>query len=120
MGTTGIMTMKKIFITICFLILSLGFIDQAPAIMHGDEILRPYGGYCRGPKWGWYGARKHVRTTKEVRSLVTEFLKNTTMTVGEILERKTYFEVQILNEDGSEAVDILIIDKRSCRIRSKY
>jgi len=120
MGATGIVAMRKSLLIICFLVFSLVDVDKGYAVMNGDGSVRPYGGYCRGPKWGWYGAGKHVRTIQEVRLLVAEFLKDTEMTVGEILERETYFEVRILNADGSEGVDILIIDKRNCRIRSKY
>jgi hypothetical protein len=119
MGTIGIMIMKKNLIAIFFLILSLAAADQAQALMSGEGGMRPYGGYCRGPKWGWYGAGRHVRTVQEVRLLVEEFLKGTGMVVAEIQERDTYFEVRIIG-GGAEGEDILIIDKRYCRIRSKY
>ena len=110
---------KSLILTGC-LVLSLVFADQAQAFMRGQGDMRPYGGYCRGPKWGWYGAGKNVRTADEVRALVTEFFKETEFTVGEIVERENFFEVRILDASGEELMDILVIDKRNCRIRSKY
>jgi len=112
--------MRKSLVIIGFLVLSLVFVDQAQALMRGQETMRPYGGYCRGPKWGWYGEGKHVRTIDEVRALVAEFLKGTEFTVGEIIEREQFFEVRILDATGKELMDILLVDKRNRRIRSKY
>jgi len=112
--------MRKSLIITGFLILSLVFVDQAQAFMRGQGTMNPYGGYCRGPKWGWYGAGKNIRTTDEVRALVMEFFKDTELTVGEIIERDNFFEVRILDASGEELIDILVIDKRNCRIRSKY
>ena len=94
--------------------------DQAFAMMHGKGHHGPYGGYCRGPKWGWYGARRDIKTVKEVRELLTVFLHETSLIIGDIREEEAYFEADILNEESGEVVDILIVDKRTCRIRSKY
>jgi len=89
------------------------------AMMHGPgPHMGPYGGYCRGPKWGWYGARRQVRTKKEVKELVTDFLSGTGMVPGQIHDRGSYFEVQIIK--NGEAVDLLIVDKATCRMRSAY
>lgn len=112
--------MRKSMFVIGLLVLSLVFIGQAQAGMRNQGDMRPYGGYCRGPKWGWYGAGKNVRTTDEVRVLVNEYFKGTDMTVGEIIDREYFFEVQVLDASGEEVLDILVIDKRNCRIRSKY
>ena len=90
------------------------------AMMHGPgPHMGPYGGYCRGPKWGWYGARRQVKTEKEVRELVTDFLSDTGLIPGEISDRGTYFEVEIRDGAG-EVVDLLIVDKATCRMRSAY
>jgi hypothetical protein len=119
--TPGSDLVKKLLLISAFtLALFLVSSDHAFAMMHGQGHRGPYGGYCRGPKWGWYGARRHVKTVEEVRELLTEFLKDTPFAVGEIYDRESYFEVEIQSEDGSEIVDILIVDKRTCRIRSKY
>jgi len=55
----------------------------------------------------------------EVRDLVSEFLVETGLETGEIRDQETYYEVEIMDEAG-ETVDLLIVDKRTCRIRSAY
>ena len=112
--------MRKNFLTFFFLALSLILADQAQGQMREEGTMRPYGVYCRGPKWGWYGAGKRVRTIQEVRALVTEFFRGTTATVGEVFESEHFFEVQVLDSGNKEVLDVLVIDKRNCRIRSKY
>jgi hypothetical protein len=115
------MIMKKLVLITAFLALvSLAVPDDVLAMMHGQgRHMRPYGGYCKGPKWGWYGAGRQVKTEQEVRELVAEFLVETELAPGEIKDEKTYFEVEVRNEDD-EVVDLLIVDKRTCRIRSAY
>jgi hypothetical protein len=113
--------MKKFFMFLIpmTLILFLSPLDSI-AMMHGQgHHMGRYGGYCKGPKWGWYGAGRSVRTEKEVRELVAEFLKETELTAGQVRDEKTYFEVEIKDGDG-EVVDLLIVDKRTCRMRSAY
>ena len=87
-------------------------------MMHGKGEHRPYGGYCRGPRWGWYGARRDVKNVREVRQLLNEFLKETDLSVGEIRDKGPFFEADILEKE--EIVDILIVNKRTGRIRSKF
>ncbi len=115
------MIMKKLVLITAFLALaSLAVPDDVLAMMHGQgRHMRPYGGYCKGPRWGWYGAGRQVKTVEEVKELVTDFLGDTDLTTGGIQERETYFEVQIKDE-GGEIIDLLIVDKRTCRIRSAY
>ena len=113
--------MKKILLITAFLALaSFAVPDDVLAMMHGQgRHMGPYGGYCKGPRWGWYGAGRQVKTVEEVQALVTEFLGDTALSTGEIRNRETYFEVEVKDEDG-EVIDLLIIDKRTCRIRSAY
>jgi hypothetical protein len=106
---------------ILLLILLLGFLSPVDswAMMHGKgRHMRPYGGYCQGPRWGWYGAQRTVTTVEETRSLLEKFLEETDLLVGEIRDEGPFFEADILEKE--EIVDILIVDKRTCRIRSKY
>lgn len=113
--------MKKLILFALFLALTpLSMPEDVFAMMHGPgHHMGRYGGYCKGPKWGWYGARRRVKTEKEVRDLVVEFLADTKLTPGEIRDEETYYEVDIKGEAG-EIVDLLIVDKGSCRIRSAY
>jgi len=115
------MMMKKIILITAFLALaSFAVPDDVLAMMHGQgRHMGPYGGYCKGPRWGWYGAGRQVKTVEEVKELVTEFLGDTALSTGEIRNRETYFEVEVKDEDG-KVIDLLIIDKRTCRIRSAY
>ena len=93
---------------------------ESLAMMHGQgHQMGRYGGYCKGPRWGWYGAGRHVRTEKEARELLADFLKETELTVADVRDEKTYFEVEIRDKED-EVVDLLIVDKRTCRIRSAY
>jgi len=119
--TPGDETVKKfVLITVAVIFMFLVYSDQASAMMHGEGHHGPYGGYCRGPKWGWYGAHRNVNTVDEVRELLTVFLQDTSVTVGVIREEKAYYEAQIIDKEDGEVVDVLIVDKRTCRIRSKY
>ena len=113
--------MKKLIFSLIAVTIILGIspVDSF-AMMHGKgRHMGRYGGYCKGPKWGWYGAGRHVRTEEEVRELVSEFLTDTELTAGEIRDEDTYYEVDIRDANG-EIVDLLIVDKRTCRIRSAY
>lgn len=112
--------MRKSLFIIIFLVFSLLSFEQAQAAMCGAGDMRPYGGYCRGPRWGWYGAGKKVRTVQQVRILVADYFRDEKLTIGEIIEREHFFEVHILDPSGKQLLDVLIVDKRNCRIRSKY
>jgi hypothetical protein len=118
---------KRTFIFLAVILLGLvgpGARD-AFAMRHGgrnmgDEHMNRYGGYCMNKRWGgMYGARRTVTTEEEVKALLKEFLKETDLSVGEVRDRDTYFEADIFSAD-KEKIDILIVDKRTCRIRSAY
>ena len=113
--------MKKLVLITAFLALaSLSLPSDVFAMMHGQgRHMGPYGGYCKGPRWGWYGAGRRVKTEQEVRELVAEFLVETEFTPGVIRDEVTYFEVEVKDKDD-EVVDLLIVDKKTCRIRSAY
>jgi hypothetical protein len=120
-GSLGIIMKKIVLITLLLAITSLSVPGDVFAMMHhgkGRHMGR-YGGYCKGPRWGWYGAGRQVKTEEEVRELVTEFLDETDLVTGEIQERETYYEIEVKDE-GGEVIDLLIVDKRTCRIRSAY
>jgi hypothetical protein len=80
----------------------------------------PYGHFC--PKGsGPYGARRPVRTADEAKCMVETSLSTVRQTVrtGKIEEKEWYYEVQILNRDGT-AADCIAVDKRTGRMRSIY
>lgn len=67
--------------------------------------------------WGPYGARKPVKTVSEARQILQHYYGNSDMRVGTISDQKEYFRAEIRDSRG-EIADIVIIDKRSGRIRS--
>lgn len=80
----------------------------------------PYGDYCPGSRRGWYGARKKVLTLKEAEIILMEyFSRYGDMKVVNIQERKRFFIAEIRDKNDS-IVDIVILDKRTGRIRSIY
>ncbi len=80
----------------------------------------PYGDYCPGPRWGWYGAKKTVRTADEAEKILKEyFLPYGDVKIGNIRERRWFFEADIKDKNNN-LIDIVIVDKRTGRIRSIY
>lgn len=80
----------------------------------------PYGDYCPGSRRGWYGARKKVLTLREAETILTEyFSRYGDMKIVNIRERKRFFIAEIRDKNDS-IVDIVILDKRTGRIRSIY
>ncbi len=114
--------MKKLRIIIA-LLLTLTSMSSLPAMAgpaeRGPNCSRPYGGYCRGPRWGWYGAKQPVTTQEEARKHLEKYFADGKVTIGSITERSSYFEAEIKDKDN-KVVDRVIIDKRSGRIRSIY
>lgn len=80
---------------------------------------RPYGWYCPGPGGGWYGAKKSIRTADEARKILQEYFKSDAVVIGDIKERRWFFEADIKDKNNN-IVDIVIVDKRTGRIRSTY
>lgn len=89
---------------------------QAMNGWHGGTY--PYGDYC--PMWGWYGARKSVSTANKARKILeVYFSSDEEIKIGKIKERRWFFEAEILDKNNA-LVDVVIVDKRSGRIRSIY
>ena len=79
----------------------------------------PYGDYCRGSRWGRYGAKEPVKSAQDARKRLEEFYADEDVVIGKITERELHFEAEVNDKDG-DLVDRIIIDKRSGRIRSMY
>ena len=77
----------------------------------------PYGDYCAGPRWGWYGSRRGVDTVKEASRILQDYFSKDGVTVGRVVERQGYFEAAILDRKG-KAMDRVIVNRRNGRIRS--
>jgi hypothetical protein len=85
---------------------------------HGEGP-HPYGGYCRGPRWGWYGAKTPVRTERDARERLEKYFEGQDVVIGEISQRGMHFHAEI-RDHGDTVVDRVIIDRRTGRIRSLY
>ncbi len=89
-----------------------------PSLLYSKER-HPYGTYCPCKERGWYGERRPVMTEKEAVKLIKDFYRESNVMVGDIKKRRHFFKVEILNKDG-ELIDIIIIDRRTGRMRSIY
>lgn len=79
----------------------------------------PYGHYHFLKRSGTYGDKSRVETAQEAVEIVKGFYSEKNMRAGQIIEKPRFFRIVILDGD-SNIIDIVIIDKRSGRIRSIY
>ena len=112
------MVRRLVLITIMTVVTVLATTPVIPAENGCDCCCdNPYGGYRASPRWGWYGARKHVTSVKEARAYLEEFYASSNIRVGPIIERNGYYEAEI-SRKGNAKRDRVIIDKGCGRIRS--
>jgi len=79
----------------------------------GDER-NPYG----RSKKGQYGEKSTVMDEAEAQKLLEEYFQGD-VKIGNVKERKFYFEAEIRDKQGN-LLDKVIIDRRTGRIRSIY
>jgi len=79
----------------------------------------PYGGYCEGPRWGWYGARTPVTTMEDARKRLEKYFEARDVAIGTVTEQGMFFKADVMDRQG-KLIDQVIIHKRSGRIRSIY
>lgn len=80
----------------------------------------PYGNYCEGSERGWYGERKTVRTQTEAKEILMKYFSSVEgVKIDNIREKEGFFEAEIKDKKDN-IIDIVIIDKRTGRIRSIY
>jgi hypothetical protein len=102
---------------ITFLLLSASYSQAMDGCWGGRH---PHGNYCEGSEGGWYGERKEVRTLAEAkRVLLRYFSSYDDIRINNIKERKWFFEAEI-RDKKNKLIDIVIVDKRTGRIRSIY
>lgn len=89
-----------------------------PSFIYSQER-HPYGTYCPCPDRGWYGERRPVITEKEAVNLIKDFFRDRDVIIGDIRKKRHFFRVEILNKDR-ELIDIIVIDRRTGRMRSIY
>jgi plasmid stability protein len=93
--------------------------DTPVSAANGCPHKTPYGDYCPGPHRGWYGAGKHVKTEAEARQILEEYFKGEKVVITVVREKERFFEAEIRDENKA-LLDVVIVDKRTGRIRSTY
>ncbi|MBA4418589.1 MAG: hypothetical protein C0392_11890 [Syntrophus sp. (in: bacteria)] len=85
------------------------------------EGAAPYGRHCPGMGRGPYGARRVIKTPDEAKQAIEQYFSGSgkAIEVGKVEERRWFFKADILGPDNT-LIDILIIDRRTGRIRSIY
>lgn len=114
--------MKKIIVLIIISVfILLSSTSYAQSMSPRWEKCRPtYGGYCCGYRGGWYGAKRLVSTSEEAREILVRFFAPySNLRIGTIREKASFFEAEIIDRNGA-MVDLVIVDKRTGRIRSIY
>jgi hypothetical protein len=116
------MTMKRTLLIAGFIFLAAAFVGPAPSFSEPRCMWReqrPYGGYCMGPRWGWYGARQPVKTVEDARKHLEKFFEGKDVSVGQITDRGFFFSAEI-KDRANIVVDSVIVNKRTGRIRSTF
>lgn len=94
---------------------------QPPKFHHPPEPPHykkiPYGAYCPGHKGDWYGAKKIIATKEQAREILKIYFSDTDKKIGKIIEKPRFFIAEIL-DSNNEAEDIVIVHKKTGRIRS--
>lgn len=76
-------------------------------------------GRCGKRRGDWYGASHAVPDATEARRLLLNYFAGQGYTVSDVREKRWGFKAEILDRNG-KAVDSVMIDRRSGRIRSLY
>jgi hypothetical protein len=105
-----------LFLILIFLAAFSPSVFAGPGDMGGRG---PYGGYCEGPRWGWYGARTPVTSVEEARKRLEKFFEGQNVTIGTITEQGMFFKAEVKDPQG-KLIDQVIVHRRSGRIRSTF
>ena len=74
-------------------------------------------GRCGKRRGDWYGASQSVANAAEARSLLLNYFSGLEYTISEVSEKKWGFRAEVFDRNG-KVIDMIMIDKRSGRIRS--
>jgi hypothetical protein len=111
-----------IFTFALFLIVTVSYAQQPNETKTGPAQCVPtYGNYVPSERWGWYGARREVKTPLEALEILQKIIviHHTGIRVGKIREGDRFYMAEIVNTKG-QVVDVIVIDRQSGRIRSAY
>lgn len=113
---------RSAFAILIFIGLMISSVSSAYGMDHcgTDECCcSPFGSYCKGAEWGWYGARRSVNTVAEAQKTIIRFFLPQKVSVSNIKDGKGFFEAEVRGEKHT-VLDKVIVDKRTGRIRSIY
>lgn len=111
---------RRFLVIVCVLISMVLITEPSMAQMrHNEHGRSPYGSYHYGPRWGWYGAKREVKTTNEARKILEQYFENEDFFIGDVKENGRFFRAEI-RDRNKILIDRVIIDKRTGRIRSIY
>jgi len=85
-------------------------------LVHAEDAS---GDYKKGTADRGYGEKRPVTTVEEARKVLKEYFEKKDVRIGEIKERKLFFEAEIRDKNNN-LIDKMIVDKRTGRIRSTY
>ncbi len=111
-----------IFTFTLFLIAAVSYAEQPNETTKAQTECAPtYGNYVPSERWGWYGARREVKTPLEALEILQKIIviHHTGIRVGKIREGVRFYMAEIVNTKG-QVVDVIVIDRQSGRIRSAY
>lgn len=116
---------KTALLIIIFLASQFAILDLLNAQQAGGEgqlERQPvYGQYWQSERWGWYGAKRIVSTPADAQQILEQFFihHQRDVKVVRISEKAHFFVAEIINDKGV-MVDLILIDKRTGRMRSMY
>lgn len=114
------MKITVIFLVSLAAVLTIADLSFAEQTEQGLVKYPAYGYYWRSYKWGWYGAKRIVKTPVEANEIILQFyVPQQGIRIHRIIESPLFYQAEIINSKGV-LVDKVIIDKRTGRIRSIY
>lgn len=109
--------------TACILVLvwySVGVSFAQQSRKETTECQPVYGHYWRSYKWGWYGAPREVKTPVEAKEIIERLIvQDRGIRVIRMHDRPHFYVAEIINNRGV-IVDLILIDKRTGRVRSMF
>lgn len=87
-------------------------------LVHAEDA-SPYSDYKKGTPDTGYGEKRPVTTVEEARKVLKEYFGKKDVRIGEIKERKLFFEAEIRDKNNN-LIDQMVVDKRTGRVRSTY
>ncbi len=114
---------KTVFLVLIFLASQFMIIDPLRAEQPNDQHLSQpvYGQYWQSETWGWYGAKRVVKTPDDAQHILSQYLVHhrRDVKVVRISEKAHFFVAEVINSKGV-LVDLILIDRRTGRMRSMY